>query len=1044
MRLHRLTLRAFGPFPGTEQVDFDDLATGGLFLLHGPTGAGKTSVLDAVCFALYGVVPGARARITRLRSDHAAEGVAPEVICEFSVGPRRFEVTRSPSWERPKRRGDGTTTEQARVLVSELLDGEWQPLTTRLDEAAHLLDQVLGLGHDQFTKLVLLPQGDFAAFLRADAETRREMLERLFETDRFSAVQTWLRDRRQDLWRQVAEARTVTRELLARAEQAAVGLPPDPAAGEARRSDDRAPDTPEPADTGGPGTDDVSDLDGPGPREHVAALLARAVLAWEDASSRRAATQVHLARARTAHQAGLLLARRQAEHRAMAAAADRLAGAEPGVTRLRERLREADRAVALVPIAPELAQSVDARERLQTALTTASSAAIRQAETIAADGTPLADALAAAGVLLLDPATLGAVDQGVLAATASGLRAQVGHAQEVAREAGRLAEVTASCRGAERDALRARESLATVVTAADDLDRQRHVVTERLSAARTVAAGAPAAVAALQAAEAIADAARERDQVQADLEAAQPALLTARQVRADARETWLDLRERRLDGMAAELADGLVAGRPCAVCGSAEHPAPARPGADRVTDAQEQRARQRVERADAELATLEATAAQLARSAAAAVRAAAGQDVAAAEAAVLAARAGVEAGRRAERESATLTGELDRLTAAAVVTATDVEVARSRAHECDTALAAQAAAQAQLSAQVDTARGADPSLAARIARLSAGAAALDAVLAARAGAAEAGRALATARRTAAAAAREAGFGDLDAALAAVLDETERARLETRLRDHDGELATVTSRLEDADLLAAAALPPPDVAQLASDEVLAQGDDEACAQQVALAERAAQALRQIEAALAVHAAVAGPLAARHRTVSELSRCAEGTGGDNRRRMSLSAYVLAARLEQVAEAASLRLAQMSGGRYTLVHSDEVSRGQRRSGLGLHVIDGWTGQRRETASLSGGESFYTSLALALGLADVVSAEAGGTAIETLFVDEGFGSLDSETLDEVMDVLDGLRSGGRAVGLVSHVADLRDRVPARLEVIKGREGSHLQVAAS
>jgi exonuclease SbcC len=136
-------------------------------------------------------------------------------------------------------------------------------------------------------------------------------------------------------------------------------------------------------------------------------------------------------------------------------------------------------------------------------------------------------------------------------------------------------------------------------------------------------------------------------------------------------------------------------------------------------------------------------------------------------------------------------------------------------------------------------------------------------------------------------------------------------------------------------------------------------------------------------------------------------------------------------------------MSGGRYTLVHSDDLERGRVRSGLSLRVVDEWTGAHRETASLSGGEAFYTSLALALGLADVVTAEAGGTAVETLFVDEGFGSLDEETLDEVMDVLDGLRSGGRAVGLVSHVPDLRDRIPSRLEVVKTRAGSRLRAAS-
>lgn len=208
----------------------------------------------------------------------------------------------------------------------------------------------------------------------------------------------------------------------------------------------------------------------------------------------------------------------------------------------------------------------------------------------------------------------------------------------------------------------------------------------------------------------------------------------------------------------------------------------------------------------------------------------------------------------------------------------------------------------------------------------------------------------------------------------------------------------------------------------------------------LAVRAADSLETLAAVLRRHVAATADLRRRHRVLDAVSRCAEGSGGDNSLRMRLSAYVLAARLEDVAAAASERLLAMSDGRYTLVHEDGPGRRGARSGLGLAVVDGWTGRERDPASLSGGETFYASLALALGLADVVRAEAGGTMIETLLVDEGFGSLDEETLDEVMDVLDGLRSGGRSVGLVSHVADLRDRIPARLEVVKTRTGSRLR----
>ena len=166
--------------------------------------------------------------------------------------------------------------------------------------------------------------------------------------------------------------------------------------------------------------------------------------------------------------------------------------------------------------------------------------------------------------------------------------------------------------------------------------------------------------------------------------------------------------------------------------------------------------------------------------------------------------------------------------------------------------------------------------------------------------------------------------------------------------------------------------------------------------------------------------------------------------NRLRMRLSAYVLAARLEEVAAAATVRLERMSNGRYQLVHSDEGARGRSRGGLELRIVDGWTGRERPPSTLSGGETFLASLALALGLADVVAAEAGGSRLETLFIDEGFGSLDERTLDEVLDVLDALREGGRVVGIVSHVAELRQRIPARLHVVKGRDGSHVEQRAA
>jgi exonuclease SbcC len=163
MRLHHLEIEAFGPFAGHVVVDLDRLSEAGLFLLSGPTGAGKTSVLDAVCFALYGDVPGDRGAAKRLRCDQAAPGVAPTVTLEATLAGRRFRIVRSPAWERPKKRGSGTTTQQASVTISERVDGAWTPLSSRLDETGHLVTRLVGMNLTQFTQVAMLPQGRFQA-----------------------------------------------------------------------------------------------------------------------------------------------------------------------------------------------------------------------------------------------------------------------------------------------------------------------------------------------------------------------------------------------------------------------------------------------------------------------------------------------------------------------------------------------------------------------------------------------------------------------------------------------------------------------------------------------------------------------------------------------------------------------------------------------------------------------------------------------------------------------------------------------------------------
>ncbi|MFB9801242.1 SbcC/MukB-like Walker B domain-containing protein, partial [Streptomonospora salina] len=290
---------------------------------------------------------------------------------------------------------------------------------------------------------------------------------------------------------------------------------------------------------------------------------------------------------------------------------------------------------------------------------------------------------------------------------------------------------------------------------------------------------------------------------------------------------------------------------------------------------------------------------------------------------------------------------------------------------------------------------------------------------------------------------ESGFAGAHQVRAAERSEDERRRLGARIREHDDEAAAVRALLEDPDLAAAGERPQPDVAGLAASAGTAEGAAEHAVRWrdhfADRAERLAELRTRLDRALAR----SRPARREHSVADGLARLAAGTSGDNRENVRLSAYVLAARLEQVVAAANDRLATMAGGRYELRHTVDKAAGDRSrsgGGLGLRVLDVWTGQERDPATLSGGETFVASLALALGLGDVAAQEAGGGDIGTLFIDEGFGTLDEDTLEEVLEVLDSLRDGGRAVGVVSHVSDLRTRVTTRLRVVKTPTGSRLE----
>jgi exonuclease SbcC len=1009
VRPHRLRVTAFGAFGGTVEVCFDDLASAGVFLLHGDTGAGKTTLLDAIGFALYGRVPGERGKTRRLRSDHATPETATEVQLELTIGGRRMRITRKPEQDRPKRRGSGTTTEPAKILLEEQAGASWRPVSTRAGEADDEINDLMGMSADQFFQVVLLPQGQFAQFLHADAKERERLLQKLFGTDRFRAVEDWLAERRRTTARAVEEAGDTVSELIARVAQAADAPPPDP----------EPPAVPAEAPPAAPAAAPES------PAAWAAQLA-------ESATAESAATAVQVAAHRRDLDAALARQRdaerlgdRQRRRLDALHAQQDLAAAQPGIDIQRKELAKAARAAEA---APALAEA----ERTAAALAEAR-AEETQARTLA---------------------------EAAPHATAAELRAE---GQQHVAQAGRLDALRDLSRQAEDEdkiaaaATAAAGKLAVQIAAlqqeaAANRGRRPDLTGDR-DQARKAAANLPAAHAGADLHRRAADDADALVKAHVDARHQEEAYLAARMRTADLRELALRLREARIDGMRAELAATLVDGAPCPVCGSLDHPELCELRGDPVTREQE-------EAADAD-AAVAADQAEMtgARLAAADIQVAdltarlqdAGFAVPADLAGLQATATGLAAtARDLKAESARLTRTATRLgdlqtvldTLDEDIAAADkrlAELTEQRESELRQATEADQRAERHRASLRDQLGGApDLDTALSMARNAAGAlnAAAEAADATARAEADALRAAAQAAR----AANEAGFDDLDAVRDALRTAGWRDAADRAIRDHEASFRAVADLLADPDL--DVALDPPADLPGATAEVDAarkQHDDAVAAYDRAT--HKAEQLADLAPRLTASLDELQPLAARAAQARGLADLAAGNGA-NTLRMTLSSFVLAARLEEVATAASARLLAMTSGRYSLVHTD-ARRGAGRSGLGLLACDAWTGVDRDTSTLSGGETFLASLALALGLADVVTAEAGGTRIEALFVDEGFGSLDEETLEEVMTVLDALREGGRMVGIVSHVAELRQRIPAQIRVHKAHSGSHLTVRA-
>ena len=1091
MILHTLEFEAFMAYPKRQEINFDTLNNAGVFLLNGPTGAGKTTILDAICYALYGETSSDR-ESAKLHSTYAAHsGTKPRVLLDVTLHGKRLRIDRTPAYNKPITRGarkGQMREESAKATLAELAPGAdpadekaWTPISSSVAEVNRTIAERTHLTKEQFLKVVLLPQGQFAQFLKSKPKERKELLKKMFPVEHYEQLFAALTEEAKTAQQEVAQDENTQRGYLERARVEMLAL---------QALLDAVDKDAEGTDTEGSAVEGSVEA-GEEPENLTAeSVTAETLDAWIAGGVERAretSTREKQEQQRLTDEADRntrLLAERaqlQADWREYEQLCERRTRLTERADEHKAQREELAQARAAAPLHAQYAQvhaesqALAAREQEHSACASALEengrallAALRDEET--AEDVTFPEETTFAALPDLEPAE----QEAQLEALLDTLRALQKKDAQLTDEEAAVAALLKQANALEQDKARAEKTLSDLTAAAEQLaeelagystaDEERtlaaHLVTEaqqKHDAAQQMQQKLDAASAAVAAAQK-----QSKRTATAEQKAQEKWQASAQQALA-ATEEFKNLQVLRLAQASSLLARELKDGEPCPVCGSVEHPAPARiaEGEQLVERADLDAAKEREDKAHKQARTHE-----LAKDRATKAHQEASEALAAA---------------RTQYETLVAQGECDvEQTAAQLqhaqtrlaqaqsrVTARDgvlVKVERVRAEQQKAQEALRTIEGAAVEAQTRH-RDAAARCEAAAAQLAPARAAVgfaqrvEAVEGYRVAHQRLARAvllLGQARERHALAAAQAERLLAESSFESA--ELVQAAVRTPERVDALEQAVAAYELEHARLLegfgreaivavaarAAAGEQAPDDLQGVREQV---EQLRAAAHRLTLREGERESmLRSLHVLRGEYAAFRAKTAQRYDRAQMLANLAAAARGDTlggyEHQVDLVSYVLGAEFERILHSSSLHLDRMIEGRYGMVFSDHRANGSRSGGgLNLEITDTWTGEPREASSLSGGESFLASLSLALGLAEVVQANNGGIELDTLFIDEGFGTLDAETLDMVMGTIESLRDSGRTIGLISHVEEMKNRIPAQIVVEKGQNGSSVRV---
>jgi exonuclease SbcC len=965
MKIRKIEMEGFCTFKDYQYVDFTEYEADGLFLIAGETGAGKSTILDAIVFALYGSTPrwvdsNALQSKQQIRSDFCGPDDPSRVVLHFEANNREIRITRTPAYEYVT--ASGTLKDKdSTVLIEEFQKSKWVAVATKKNEAGEFVKSLIKLTREEFLQVILLAQGRFADFLKANSNERRDLLGKLFDIRRFTQYINILQDRTKKLYGQKRDKEksleTTLQNLLTEYKSES-----EPMEGEES--------------------------------------------AWVDslisaAEENLAKSQKSQKQAKKSHEEALKsleIAKNQQKLKEAKSKLDELLKQEKEIKNLAEQVAVAERAARVKPLIEAVEKARDkAKDQLKKVEAARSDYKGKSKDNqLEKELNELTEEIGKLSELLVDEANLITAQKKL---------------PEAENKSEELKKSITSTKEDIQKLLSEREVQAALTVRPDDLEEKKDRLKKQIEAVNSLA----------NIKSKIKDAEKSLNESEVNLQVA--------------KKKHRDLLDKFIKGYAAKLAEELKDGEACSVCGSKNHPKRAEWSGERIDDEQVSAARDEEEKREHACTKAREVLAQIKQEASAldAFKGDAGLDV--------------------------IQKQFDEV----IVEIEKSKIATSRVKEIDSQIGKDGKLQKKLDdfekksasaleevsglrAEIDTLEKKLKKLAGDSSSVSSKKEALEEKRTEVKTLLDALQLLDTANNSAEeaennlkSALRDENFESEEFAKASILDKASIQSSNKKIKDYQEEVARQQGIIDQKDLQEL----PKKIIDL--EEVSARVENlsieiEKCIKEEAVYDQQIKSLGNTKETIKELSASIMELDSEYYIVNRLSNSFKGEA-PNVMHISLDTYFVAAELESVLEAANQTLRRMTSNRYTLKHTVKgLGKSDAASGLEIQVMDEHTGKARDPYSLSGGETFLSSLALALGLAEVVTSRAGGIELNTLFIDEGFGTLSPEFLEMAMQTLDSLKQGGRTIGVISHVESMKERIGAQVKVVR-RAGSSSEI---